>query len=260
MAFLTFPRLSCGRGEHLRASMSTQSAWCPFGSTRRAMLHAGASPFLSSWRLASARRVATGNSVHSGLRGLQAIRIVDKEGKIPEEIANENFTLGNLAPAPGSVHRKKRKGRGIAAGQGGSCGYGMRGQKSRSGGSIRPGFEGGQMPLYRRIPKYRGRPPGPSHRRIEYQPVNVKALNTCAEGSVVTPHVLIETGAIHRTNLKLFKILGDGEITVRNLTVKAHAFSSSAVRKIEEAGGRCVLLSPTTGKDIELPSEDNQDE
>jgi large subunit ribosomal protein L15 len=116
------------------------------------------------------------------------------------------------------------------------------------------------MPLYRRIPKYRGRPPGPGHRRIEYLAVNVEVLNKCADGSVVTPQSLVEVGAIHRSKLKLFKILGDGELTVRNLTVKAHAFSSSAVEKIEAAGGKCVLISPTTGKDIEMPADDGSEE
>lgn len=258
MAFLSsFPRPISGVDGVVGRSSRVKSAWCP---------KLGAAP--STVRLAAqrlrpatpARRSTAAHARTSGVQGLKALRVIDVEGKIPEEIANEQITLGNLAPAPGSTHRKKRKGRGISAGQGGSCGYGMRGQKSRSGASIRPGFEGGQMPLYRRIPKYRGRPPGPGHRRIEYLAVNVDGLNRFTEGAVVTPSALVEAGAIHRSKLRLFKILGNGELTVPNLTVKAHAFSSSAVQKIEAAGGKCVLISPTTGKDIEIPADEGNDE
>lgn len=167
------------------------------------------------------------------------------------------FTLTNLRPAPGSKHRKKRKGRGHAAGQGGSCGFGMRGQKSRSGRPTRPGFEGGQTPLYRRIPKFVGRPMGKGHKRTEYALVKIEHLNTCSAGAVVTLQSLQETGVVTKQKRKLYKVVGGEELTVPNLTVKAHAFTSSAVGAIEKAGGKCVLVSPTTGKDLILDDEDD---
>ena len=97
----------------------------------------------------------------------------------------ETIDLSNLKVAPGSKQRGKRKGRGIAAGQGASCGFGMRGQKSRSGRSVRPGFEGGQIPLYRRLPKFVGRPMGPGHTKVEYDLIKLSHLNEMPEGSEV---------------------------------------------------------------------------
>ena len=93
------------------------------------------------------------------------------------------FTLDNLKPAPGSRQSKKRKGRGIAAGQGATCGFGMRGQKSRSGRSVRPGFQGGQNPLYRSLPKFTGRPTGPGHTKKIYNIIKLDQLNSVAPGS-----------------------------------------------------------------------------
>ena len=98
------------------------------------------------------------------------------------DVENFEFTLDNLKPAPGSRQRRKRKGRGIAAGQGATCGFGMRGQKSRSGRPTRPGFEGGQTPLYRRLPKYVGKPMGAGHKKTIYNVIKTDALNNVASG------------------------------------------------------------------------------
>jgi large subunit ribosomal protein L15 len=166
------------------------------------------------------------------------------------------FRLNNLRPAPGSRHRKKRKGRGDAAGQGGSCGFGMRGQKSRSGRPSRPGFEGGQTPLYRRVPKFTGRPMGPGHTKTEYGLMKIEFLNGLEENSIVTFDSLLQAGLMTKQKRKLIKVTGGAELNVKGLTVKAHAFTSSAVAAIEGAGGKCVLVSPTTGKDIVLDEEE----
>jgi large subunit ribosomal protein L15 len=100
------------------------------------------------------------------------------------DLDNFEFTEYNLKPAPGSRHRKKRKGRGIAAGQGATCGFGMRGQKARSGKPTRSGFEGGQNPLYRRLPKFVGKPLGPGHKRKIYNTIKLDQLNDVAAGSI----------------------------------------------------------------------------
>jgi large subunit ribosomal protein L15 len=99
------------------------------------------------------------------------------------DLDNTEFTVDNLKPAPGSRQRKKRKGRGIAAGQGATCGFGMRGQKSRSGKPTRPGFEGGQTALYRRLPKFVGKPTGPGHSKTVYNIIKLDQLNSVAAGS-----------------------------------------------------------------------------
>ncbi|CAN8066071.1 unnamed protein product [Agarophyton chilense] len=183
-------------------------------------------------------------------------------GKLPEE-DDGIFKFTNLKPAPGSRHRKKRKGRGDAAGQGARCGFGMRGQKSRSGRSVRLGFEGGQTPLYRRIPKFVGRPMGPGHKKTKYALLKIEHLNGCEEGEIVTFEGLKEKGIVTKQKLKIWKVVGGTDLSVRNLTVKAHAFTTSAVEAIEGAGGTCVLISPTTGKDIvfdEGAADDTVDE
>lgn len=145
--------------------------------------------------------------------------------------------LEDARPKAGSKKRKTRKGRGIAAGQGASCGFGMRGQKSRSGSGTRPGFEGGQMPLYRRIPKLK-------HFTIVNQKVftviNVKGLADLPAKTEVTLESLMEAGIITSNDGPL-KILGDGEISTA-LTVKAAAFTKSAKEKIEAAGGSCEIV------------------
>ncbi|MBW4515377.1 MAG: 50S ribosomal protein L15 [Timaviella obliquedivisa GSE-PSE-MK23-08B] len=142
--------------------------------------------------------------------------------------------LEDALPQKGSQKRKTRKGRGIAAGQGASCGFGMRGQKSRSGSGTRPGFEGGQMPLYRRIPKLKH---FPLINRKQFTIINVKDLAGLDANSEVTLSSLMEVGIITSDDGPL-KILGTGEITVA-LKVKAVAFTKSARAKIEAAGGSC---------------------
>ncbi|MBN2909290.1 50S ribosomal protein L15 [Polycladomyces sp. WAk] len=144
--------------------------------------------------------------------------------------------LHELQPAPGSRRPKKRVGRGIAAGQGKTAGRGTKGQKARSGGGVRPGFEGGQNPIYRRLPKRGFTNPN----RKEYAVVNLSTLNRFEEGTVVTPELLMETGIVKKLHDGL-KVLGDGELKVK-LTVKAHKFSRTAVEKIEAAGGATEVL------------------
>lgn len=163
------------------------------------------------------------------------------------------FTLDNLKAAPGSRMRKKRKGRGIAAGQGATCGFGMRGQKSRSGRPTRPGFEGGQNPLYRRLPKFVGRPTGPGHQKTIYNTISTDALASAAAGSTVSFESLLENKSITKSKYSIHKIVsGKGDSALPSgLTVQAHAFTASARAAIEGAGGTCQLLSPTTNKVLE---------
>ena len=144
--------------------------------------------------------------------------------------------LEDARPKAGSKKRRKRKGRGIAAGQGASCGFGMRGQKSRSGSGTRPGFEGGQMPLYRRIPKLKH---FTTVNRKVYTVINVKNLADLPAGEVSLDS-LMEAGVITSNDGPL-KVLGDGEISTA-LTVKAAAFTQSAKQKIEAAGGSCEIV------------------
>ena len=144
--------------------------------------------------------------------------------------------LEDAKPKAGSKKRKTRKGRGIAAGQGASCGFGMRGQKSRSGSGTRPGFEGGQLPLYRRIPKLK-------HFTIVnqnvYTVINVGKLADLPAGEV-SMESLMEAGLITSNDGPL-KVLGDGAISTA-LNVKAAAFTKSAKAKIEAAGGSCEII------------------
>lgn len=144
--------------------------------------------------------------------------------------------LHELKPAAGSVDTPKRKGRGTGSGLGKTAGRGHKGQKARSGGGVRPGFEGGQMPLVRRLPK---RGFTNIFARV-YSELNVEDLNCFEQGTVVTPEVLKECGLIKKLNDGV-KILGQGELT-RQLTVKAHKFSKSAQEKIESAGGSTEVL------------------
>ena len=146
--------------------------------------------------------------------------------------------LNSLKANKGARRRKLRKGRGIAAGQGASCGFGMRGQKSRSGRPPRPGFEGGQMPLYRRVPKLKHFPlVNPKHFTV----LNVSALNSLKEGSTVSLDSLVKDGIVTSPKHPL-KILGNGDLTAKKLTVQAAAFTASARTKIEAAGGSCATL------------------
>lgn len=144
--------------------------------------------------------------------------------------------LHELAPAPGSRKERNRVGRGPSSGNGKTSGRGHKGQNSRSGGGVRPGFEGGQNPLYRRLPKRGFINPT----RKEYAIVNLEDLNSFAEGTEVTPELLLETGVVSNTKSGI-KILGNGELTVK-LTVKANKFSQSAVEKIEAAGGKTEVI------------------
>lgn len=146
--------------------------------------------------------------------------------------------LTDVVPKIGSQKRGRRVGRGIAAGQGASCGKGMRGQKSRAGGSTRPGFEGGQNPLYRRLPKLKN---FPMVHRQPYTILNVGRLASLAAKTEVTLASLIEAGIITTDDGPL-KILGDGELNVA-LNVKAAAFTGTARSKIEAAGGSCEVVS-----------------
>jgi len=147
------------------------------------------------------------------------------------------FQLDNLKPQPGSRRRKTRKGRGIAAGQGASCGFGMRGQKSRSGSPTRPGFEGGQMPLYRRVPKLKH---FPVVNPTEFTIINVGKLADLKAGTTVDLDSLVKEGLVTSPKHPL-KVLGQGELGTK-LTVCAAAFTAGARAKIEAAGGTCEIL------------------
>ncbi len=144
--------------------------------------------------------------------------------------------LHELRAVPGATKAPKRKGRGTATGQGKTAGRGMNGQKSRSGGGVRPGFAGGQMPLYRRIPK-RG---FTNIWATEYTVLNVEDLNRFDAGTVVTPELIKEVGMAKQVKDGI-KILGNGTLE-KNLTVKAHKFSKTAVEKIESAGGKAEVI------------------
>jgi large subunit ribosomal protein L15 len=144
--------------------------------------------------------------------------------------------LHDLAPAPGSRHTRKRVGRGTGSGMGKTSTRGQKGQWSRSGGGVRPGFEGGQNPLYRRLPK-RG---FTNIHRKEYAIVNLDELNKFAAGTEVTPETLFEAGVVKNPKDGI-KILGNGDLKV-GLTVKANKFSQSAIAKIQAAGGQTEVI------------------
>jgi large subunit ribosomal protein L15 len=144
--------------------------------------------------------------------------------------------LHELTPAEGSRKARKRVGRGIGSGMGKTSTRGHKGQNARSGGGVRPGFEGGQNPLYRRLPK-RG---FTNKFRKEFAIVNLTELNKFAAGTEVTPEVLLESGIVKNARDGI-KILGNGDITVQ-LNVKANKFSQSAVDKIQAAGGKTEVI------------------
>ena len=164
------------------------------------------------------------------------------------DVENFEFALDNIRPAPGATKRKNRKGRGISAGQGATCGFGMRGQKARSGRPTRPGFEGGQQPLYRRLPKFVGKPMGPGHSKTIYNTIKLSELSSAPEGSTVNFESLFEGKATTKSKYSIHKIVSGGDFTGKGLTVQAHAFTKSAREAIEGSGGKCELLSPTTGE------------
>ena len=146
--------------------------------------------------------------------------------------------LDELRPAPGAGHRRKIVGRGPGSGHGKTAGKGNKGHNARSGGGKAGGFEGGQMPLYRRLPKRGFFPYGG---KTEYAVVNLKALGGFAVNAVVDPDALAEAGLIKRRDRSRVKVLGAGDVA-HGLTVKAHAVSGSARAKIEAKGGRVEVL------------------
>ena len=147
--------------------------------------------------------------------------------------------LEDLRPAPGSTRPRKRLGQGPASGTGKTSGKGHKGLKARSGGGSRPGFEGGQMPLYRRLPKRGFLPYGG---KTEFALVKVKDLSArFSAGNVVDPDALVQAGLIKKSGRSAVKVLGDGTIG-HALTVKTHKISESARQKLEAAGGRVEVL------------------
>ena len=145
--------------------------------------------------------------------------------------------LNNMAPAPGAKTQSKRLGRGIGSGLGKTSGKGHKGQWARSGGGVRPGFEGGQMPLVRRIPK-RG---FNNIYKKEYSIVNVSDLEKFENGTVVTAELLLETSVLSKVEPYGLKVLGNGTLT-KKLEVKANKFTKSAAEIIEKAGGKAEVL------------------
>jgi len=145
--------------------------------------------------------------------------------------------LNDLHPAPGSTHSRKRIGRGLGSGQGKTAGKGHKGQKARAGRSPRLGFEGGQTPLYRRLPQRRG---FTALNHKEFAIVNLDDLERFDAGTEVTPEVLLASGIVRKV-MDGVKILGYGELT-KALTVKAHKFSKSAEEKVKAVGGSAEVL------------------
>lgn len=157
----------------------------------------------------------------------------------------------DLKPAEGATKNAKRKGRGIGGKGGKTAGRGTKGQHSRGRGKVRVGFEGGQMPLHKRVPKLRG---FTNPFRVEYQPIN---LDTIAESGLtdVNPETLLEVGLVGKNSL--IKILGRGEVA-KGVTVKAHAFSKSAEEAITAAGGTIEVLPKPWGDSPRPPAKGNQ--
>ena len=145
--------------------------------------------------------------------------------------------LHELSPAEGSVKENFRKGRGAGSGNGKTAGKGHKGQNARSGGGVRPGFEGGQLPLYRKLPKR-----GFNNLRFgkQYTVINVESLNKFNDGDVVDSAALLAAGVLSSVNYGV-KVLGEGELT-KKLTVKAKVFSASAKEKIEAVGGKTEVV------------------
>ena len=154
------------------------------------------------------------------------------------EPENKVLSLDDIAPNPGSTRKRKRVGRGTAAGKGRTCGRGHKGQKSRAGYTQKIGFEGGQMPIQRRLPK-RGFSNYPF--RKDYQVVNLKRLvEVFKEAGEVTPELLLDRGLIKKSRVPV-KLLGDGEINVA-LNLHVHVATQSAIEKVKAAGGEVHLI------------------
>ena len=145
--------------------------------------------------------------------------------------------LHTMKPNEGATFTRKRVGRGIGSGLGKTSGKGHKGQNARSGGGVRPGFEGGQLPLYRRLPK---RGFSNAMFKVEYATINVSDLEKFEDGAVVTPELLKEMGILKK-QLAGVKVLGNGNLT-KKLTVKANKFSQSAIEKIEAIGGKAEVI------------------
>ncbi len=145
--------------------------------------------------------------------------------------------LHELRPAKGAVSDTKRRGRGTGTGIGKTGGRGSKGQKARSGGGVRPGFEGGQMPIIRRLPK-RG---FTNIFKKQFNIINIEDLNVFENGTMVTLELLVETGMIKKVEKNGVKILGDGNLE-KSLTIQANKFTKSAVEKIEAAGGKVEVI------------------
>lgn len=145
--------------------------------------------------------------------------------------------LNELSPAPNSKRAVRRLGRGTGSGLGKTSGKGQKGQNSRSGGGVRPGFEGGQMPLLRRLPKIGFT----NHFRRVYTTINVSDLEKFENGTVVDAELLRNKGLIGNLEAKGLKVLGNGSLT-KNLTVRANKFTESAIEKIKQAGGSIEVL------------------
>ena len=154
--------------------------------------------------------------------------------------------LHELAPPAGSRPTRRRVGRGLGSGRGKTSGKGVKGQKSRSGGSIPPRFEGGQLPLVKKLPYRRG---FNNPFRVEYEVVNIDEINQLPEGAEVTPDVLRQAGLV-RDNDHPVKVLGRGEIQKAHV-VHAHAFSTAARSAIESAGGTATLIGRRTEETID---------
>jgi len=150
-----------------------------------------------------------------------------------------SLRLHSLKPRPGAKHRRKRLGSGEASGRGKTSGRGGKGQTARSGGSIRIGFEGGQMPFIRRLPK---RGFNNAAHSVRYMAVNVESLNRFDDGAKVDVAALCGAGLANTQGEARIKILGQGELT-KKLSVSAHAFSASAKSKIETKGGTCEVVT-----------------
>ena len=145
--------------------------------------------------------------------------------------------LHELRPSEGAFKTNKRVGRGVASGHGKTSGKGHKGQNARSGGGVRPGFEGGQLPLYRRIPK---RGFSNAKFKVEYAVINLSDLNKFENDSVITPELLKEMGIV-KNQLDGIKVLGNGTLE-KKLTVKANKFSASALEQIEKLGGKAEVI------------------
>ena len=145
--------------------------------------------------------------------------------------------LHTLAPNEGSTKERKRLGRGVGSGTGKTSGKGHKGQNARSGGGVRPGFEGGQLPLFRRLPK-RGFSNAPF--KVRYATINLSDLNRFEDGALVTPEILKEIGLV-KNQLDGIKVLGNGTLE-KKVNVKAHKFSSVAKEQIEKMGGKAEVI------------------